>query len=143
MKIFIINGPNINILEKRGESYPEVSLETIKKETMDKLSDTQVEIQWFQSNHEGEIIEKIQELDSKVELLVINPAGFSHTSVAIKDALDTLHCPVFEVHITNPLRRESFRHKMLTGTSANFIMKGFGASVYYLAIKNFLEIKKG
>lgn len=141
MKIKIINGPNLNVLEFRDSVYGRKSLEEIKNYTNNELG-SQVELDWFQSNSESEIINEIQSLlELDYEGLVINPAGYSHTSVSIRDALELTKIPVFEVHLTNTHSREEFRGSMLTAGGANFIMSGLGFKTYYWACKMLFEIK--
>ncbi len=142
MKIKIINGPNLNLLELRDPAYGEMSLENIIQETNKKTIDDKVELSWIQSNSEAEIIEAIQDLiESSFDALIINPGGYSHTSVSIRDALEILKIPKFEVHLTNTHAREEFRHKMLTAGSVDFIMGGLGKDAYYWAIKMLLSKK--
>lgn len=141
MKVLVINGPNLNLLESRGEKYGGESLDSIKAYTESKLSEYDLTVSWFQSNHEGEIIDKIQGSINKFDLLVINPAGFSHTSVAIRDALELYKGVKMEVHLTNVHKREDFRQKLLTAGAVDFIMKGFGKDVYYLAVLSYLNTR--
>lgn len=138
MKFCIINGPNLNMLGTREvEIYGSMNLKDIEKFTRDTISKLghQVDQEWFQSNSEEEIINKIHELaSSDVDCLVINPAAFSHTSVAILDALSILKCPVIEVHLSNTNRREEFRQKKITAKSSTGVIEGIGYKVYSLAI---------
>jgi len=142
-KALIINGPNLNLLGKREtDIYGSLSLSEIQKYTQQKLSTEEVELEWFQSNMEGEIIGKIHEFQSEdFDFLIINPAGYSHTSVAIYDALLACHKTIIEVHLSNVYSREDFRQTMLTARAASKIMSGLGKDAYYLAILS--EIKKG
>jgi len=142
-KFLIINGPNLNMLgEREPEIYGDMSLEDIKNYTEKKLIEKAVELEWFQSNHEGEIVEKIQNsLREDYCALVINPAAYSHTSVAILDSLSMLSVPVVEVHISNTHLRESFRRRKLTAKASTIIMEGLGANSYYFAILSQLLIK--
>ncbi|MAX65482.1 MAG: type II 3-dehydroquinate dehydratase [Bacteriovoracaceae bacterium] len=136
-KIIIINGPNLNLLGQREpETYGQLSLDEIKEYTEKKLPKNLVQLDWWQSNSETEIIEKIHEIFSKkiYDALIINPAAYSHTSVAILDALKLLSIPVVEVHLTNVYRRESFRHSLLTAQASSIIMSGLGKDAYYYAI---------
>lgn len=140
-KIQVINGPNLNLLGTREpEVYGSLSLDEIKKYTENKLKGFDLDIDWFQSNIEGEIINKIQQVMTRgVDLLVINPAGYSHTSVAIYDALKMINLPIIEVHLTNVYSREDFRQTMLTAKAASKIMCGLGKMAYYMAIISELE----
>ena len=134
-KILIINGPNLNMLGLREpEIYGHESLDDIIQFTEKKFNG-QVQLEWYQSNIEGEIVTKIQEtLQDKVDALVINPGGYAHTSVAIHDALKILKIPVIEVHLSQIYRREEFRHTLLTAKAATAIMSGLGKQSYYFAI---------
>lgn len=132
-KILVINGPNLNMLGKREpEIYGKDTLEDLERYTNEKLDKTSVALTWWQSNSEAEIIEKIQSIvDDKIDGLIVNPAAFSHTSIAIADALKCLKIPVVEVHLSNVYQRESFRHTMLTATASSIIMSGLGKDAYY------------
>lgn len=142
-KILIINGPNLNMLGKREPMvYGHESLEDIIKETETKLA-SQVELIWYQSNIEGEIVTKIQDTyQSDIDALIINPGGYSHTSVAIHDALKILDIPIIELHLSQIYSRESFRHTLLTAKAASSIMSGFGKQSYYLAVSALLDKKE-
>ncbi len=137
----IINGPNLNMLGQREPHlYGKMTLSELMKYTNKKLAENTLnflmpEVEWFQSNIEGEIIEKIQSIfQRKVDGVIINPGGYAHTSVAIMDALKILECPIVEVHITNTQSREEFRQRKLTAQAAESIMEGLGKDTYYLAI---------
>ncbi len=138
--ILIINGPNLNMLGQREpEKYGSLSLDEIKTYTEKKCKDEAL-LTWWQSNSESEIIEKLHELcNSSYEGLIINPAAFSHTSIAILDALKILKIPIIEVHLTNVYRREPFRHQMLTAQASSIIMSGLGKDSYYFAVKALLK----
>lgn len=140
-KIAIINGPNLNMLGKRERDiYGNDSLQDIIDFTESKFKQTDLVLEWFQSNIEGEIVEKIQELSSgDYDALIINPAAYSHTSVAIYDALKLLKIPIVEVHLSNIHAREEFRQTMLTAKAASIIMGGLGKTVYYHAILTQIE----
>lgn len=136
MKQFlIINGPNLNMLGKREpEVYGTESLDDIAKWTDEKVKG-KAQLEWFQSNVEGEIVTRIQQAHSeKYDALIINPGGFAHTSVAIHDALKILKIPVIEVHLSQVYRREEFRHTLLTAKACSAIMSGLGKQSYYVAI---------
>jgi 3-dehydroquinate dehydratase-2 len=132
----IINGPNLNLLGSRETSvYGTFTLEQIQAYTESFLGPLNIEIDWFQSNIEGEIIDFIQKtLDEDYKSLIINPGGYSHTSVAILDALNMVKVPVVEVHLSNVHSREDFRQRMLTAKAANSIMGGLGKNAYLMAI---------
>lgn len=134
-KILIINGPNLNMLGKREpEVYGKDSLQDIMKWTQDKVQKL-AELEWYQSNIEGEIVDRIQAAhEGNYDALVINPGGYAHTSVAIHDALKILKIPIIEVHMSQVYQREEFRHTMLTAKAATAIMSGLGNQSYYIAI---------
>lgn len=130
-KFLVINGPNLNFLGKREEVYGSLTLEEIQKSTNERLKD-QVKLEWFQSNDEKSIVSKIQEVaNSSFDGLIINPAAFSHYSIAILDALKILKIPIVEVHLSQVYQRESFRQRMLTGGAASIIMTGLKENSYY------------
>jgi 3-dehydroquinate dehydratase-2 len=135
----IINGPNLNMLSKREpEIYGKDSLDDIIAYTEKNLTAEKVNLEWFQSNIEGEIVTRIQKaFESNVySALIINPAGFTHTSVAIYDALLLMKCPIIEVHLTNTHKREEFRQSKLTSRAASAILEGLGKNAYLVAIKS-------
>lgn len=133
MNILILNGPNLNLLDRRpDEHYGSISMQKIEEMVRKEFPDHKFE--FFQSNHEGELIEKIQSADKTFNGLIINPGGYSHTSVAIKDALEICTLPKIEVHISNIARRENFRHSLLTASSCNGYISGFRENSYYAAI---------
>lgn len=131
MKILILNGPNLNLLGTREpEIYGSVSMETYIEDLRNEFS--QHEILYYQSNVEGEIINRLQEND--FEILVINPGAFTHYSYAIADCLKNISQPKIEVHISNIYKREEFRQKSVTAANADGILSGFGLKGYRLAI---------
>ena len=133
MKLIIINGPNLNLLGIREkEIYGETSFEEYLSTLKSKFKD--VELEFFQSNHEGELIEKIQSARKEQEGLIINAGGYTHTSVAIHDALKIVKIPIIELHITNIYNREEFRQKSLISNVANGVICGFGAEGYIMAL---------
>ena len=137
MKLFILNGPNLNMLGKRdAEQYGSYTLEDIEHMLIDRFPDH--EMTFFQSNVEGELVNAIQSLvdeESKFEGLIANFGGYTHTSVAIRDALEMLTIPAVEVHISNIHAREEFRHQTLTGAVSSGIIAGFGKESYVLGIR--------
>lgn len=135
-RYLILNGPNLNMLGTREpEVYGNLTLDDIRKHTEKMLSKYQVEMTWFQSNIEGELVDQIQIAQkSEYQALIINPAAYSHTSVAIYDALKTIQIPVIEVHLTNVHAREDFRQTLLTAKAASKIMCGLGKDAYFMAI---------
>ena len=134
-KIIIINGPNINLLGEREQSqYGSISFDDLKKKCLNKLSELSMSGEFFQSNIEGEIVTKIQESRKNYDGIIINAAGFTHTSVAIRDALDVYKKPIIELHISNIYKREEFRHKSLISEVVNGGIFGLGTEGYILAI---------
>ncbi len=135
MKIQIINGPNLNLLGKREpDIYGHLTLDQIGLEVEKYASKKNISIDFYQSNIEGEIINKIQEASDTKHGLIINAAAFTHTSVAILDALNIVKFPKIEIHLTNIFAREEFRHKSMISKAVNGIICGFGLNSYILAI---------
>ena len=135
LKIQIINGPNLNLLGKREpDIYGHLTLDEIKKEVDNHCQPKKITADFYQSNIEGELVGKIQEISGSVDGLIINAAAFTHTSVAILDALNTLNIAKIEVHISNVFAREEFRHKSMISKSVNGIICGFGLNSYILAV---------
>ena len=142
-KILIINGPNLNLLGEREQSqYGKNTLNDIENECV-KLSDEfNDKIEFFQSNIEGEIVNKIQQVRDEFHGVIINAAGFTHTSVSIRDALEILKIPIIEVHISNIYKREEFRQKSLLSGVVTGGIFGLGAECYILAINAMQELLK-
>lgn len=137
MKIIIINGPNLNLLGKReNDFYGNQTFNDFFKILQKKFP--QVELSQFQSNVEGELIDKIQEVGYTHEGIVLNAAAYTHTSVGIADAVRAITTPVVEVHISNTFSREDFRHKSFVAPHAKGIIVGFGLQSYDLAVQSFL-----
>ncbi len=132
MKILVLNGPNLNLLGTREpEIYGTTTLESIENEILEySKSFHNVEIAFFQSNHEGEIVDKIQEAKSLYDGILINPAAYTHTSVAIADAIKAVNLPAVEIHLSNINTREDFRKKSLTAPSCIGQISGFGKTSY-------------
>ena len=134
-KILIINGPNLNLLGDREKTkYGNDTLETVKKKCESHSKSINVEIKFEQSNIEGEIVTIIQKAKGIFDGIIINAAGYTHTSVAILDALLAIKLPVIEVHITNIYNREDFRSKSLISKAAKGIICGFGINGYIMAL---------
>ena len=134
-KILIINGPNLNLLGDREKSkYGNDTLETVKKKCESHSKSINVEIKFEQSNIEGEIVTIIQKAKGIFDGIIINAAGYTHTSVSILDALLAIKLPVIEVHITNIYNREEFRSKSLISKAAKGIICGFGINGYIMAL---------
>ena len=133
--IIIINGPNLNLLGEREQSqYGSITFDKLKENCLSKSKDLNINLEFFQSNTEGEIVTIIQEAKSKFDGIIINAAGFTHTSVAIRDALDIYKKPIIELHISNIYKREEFRHKSLISAIATGGIFGLGDNGYILAI---------
>ncbi len=142
-KIIIINGPNLNLLgEREKEKYGGMTLKEIEKECKNFAKKNNITIVFKQSNIEGKIIDYIQESRKKFDGLIINAAGYTHTSVSIRDALMILKIPIIELHITNIYNREKFRHKSLLSKVARSVICGFGTKGYVLALRGLKEIIK-
>ena len=134
-KIIIINGPNLNLLGEREQSqYGSVTLDQLKENCSKKGQEIGLEIEFSQSNIEGELVNIIQNARKKFDGMIINAAGFSHTSVAIRDALDLFKKPIIELHLSNIYKREEFRHKSLISGVVTGGIFGLGAEGYILAI---------
>ena len=139
IKIQIINGPNLNLLGKREpEIYGHLTMEQIETKTKEHSTKKNIDVDFYQSNIEGEIVNKIQDVSEKVSGLIINAAAFTHTSVAILDALNTLTIPKIEIHLSNIYAREEFRHHSYIAPNASGVIFGFGLKGYELAIQSFL-----
>ena len=134
-KIIIINGPNLNLLGEREQSqYGSITFEKLKENCKKKSSELNLEVDFTQSNVEGEIVNIIQESRKKFDGMIINAAAFTHTSVAIRDALDLFKKPIIELHISNIYKREEFRQKSLISDIVTGGIFGLGADGYILAI---------
>jgi 3-dehydroquinate dehydratase II len=137
-KIIIINGPNLNLLGTREPGvYGNMTFEQFFKDVKEVYQDA-VTLSYYQSNVEGEIINKLQEVGFTYFGIIINAGGYTHTSVAIRDAIAAIKTPVVEVHITNTLAREEFRHTSLITGVCKGIIAGFGLESYVLALDSFL-----
>ena len=135
-KIIIINGPNLNLLGNREkEFYGDISLRDIEKKTKVKCQEMNLDLFFCQSNNEGELINFIQSAEEKYDGLIINPAAFTHTSVALLDALRAISKPKIEIHLSNIYNREDFRKKSITSQGVNGLICGFGSLSYILAIE--------
>ncbi|MDL0088517.1 type II 3-dehydroquinate dehydratase [Campylobacter gastrosuis] len=140
-KIMVIQGPNLNMLGVREPNlYGSMKLEDIHAQMKVVADQYGAEIEFFQSNFEGEIVDKIQECLGDSDGIIINPAAYSHTSVAIRDAISAVGLPTIEVHISNVYRREEFRQKSLISAVANGVIVGFGPVGYHLAMIGMLQI---
>ena len=139
--ILVVHGPNLNMLGKREpEHYGNRTLEEIDASLHTKAAELGLEISTFQSNHEGEIVESIQKGVGRVQGLIINPAAFTHTSVAIRDAILILDVPTIEVHLSNIHKRESFRQRSFIADIATAQISGLGASGYLYALEALAQL---
>lgn len=140
MKILVINGPNLNMLGTREpEKYGTTTLEDIEKNLHAYSFELGIDIETFQSNHEGEIIDKIQSALGNFEGILINPGAYTHTSIAIRDAISSVNLPCVEVHMTNIYAREEFRHQSYISAVCVGHIVGFGGNVYKLGLKAICE----
>jgi len=143
MKILVINGPNLNMLGTREpEKYGTTSLNDIEKDLYAFSFEVGISIETFQSNIEGEIINKIQSALGNFDGILINPGGYSHTSVAIRDAISAVNLPCVEVHMTNIHAREEFRQKSLIASICVGQISGFGQNSYKLGLKALIDYIK-
>ena len=142
-KIIIINGPNLNLLGEREQSqYGSTTFDQLKENCLKESNKIGIELEFAQSNIEGELVNLIQDSRKKYDGMIINAAGFTHTSVAIRDALDLFKKPIIELHISNIYRREEFRHKSLISDIATGGIFGLGVEGYILAIISIEKILK-
>ena len=134
-KIIILNGPNLNLLgEREKNQYGNFTLKDVEKSCNEYANKNGIKLSMFQSNIEGELVEKIQTSRNSQDGLIINAGGYTHTSVAIHDALKILKIPIIELHISNIYNREEFRHKSLISKVAKGIICGFGADGYVMSL---------
>jgi len=141
MKIVVIQGPNLNMLGTREQNiYGGMKLEQIHQQMRDVATQNGFEIEFFQSNLEGEIVDKIQECLGDANGIIINPAAYTHTSIAIRDAISAVNLPTVEVHISNIYKREEFRHKSMLAPVVAGQIAGFGPFTYHLAMIAMIQI---
>jgi len=141
--IYILNGPNLNLLGSREpEIYGSQTLKNIEADCAEYVIDAGYSLVFKQSNIEGEIVDHIQEAGKKAAGVIINPAAYTHTSVAIHDALKTLAIPAIEVHLSQPAKRESFRQISYVGQAVTGTISGFGAKSYILGLQALLNLLK-
>jgi 3-dehydroquinate dehydratase II len=140
-KIIILNGPNLNLLDEREKNqYGNSSLDDIEKNCHDYAKKNNFELSFFQTNIEGELVDKIQDSRNNQNGIIINAGGYTHTSVAIHDALKILKIPIIELHISNIYNREEFRHKSLISKVAKGVICGFGADGYIMSLNAMKKI---
>ena len=141
MKIVVIQGPNLNMLGIRDQNiYGPMKLEDIHSQMKGFADKNQIDIEFFQSNLEGEIVDRIQECIGDADGIIINPAAYTHTSIAIRDALSAVQLPAIEVHLSNIHQREEFRHKSLTAPVCAGQIVGMGPFGYHLAMVGMTQI---
>ena len=141
--ILFLNGPNLNLLGQREQSqYGSITYEELKKKCEEKCKDLNLKVEFVQSNVEGEMVSLIQSANEKFDGIIINAAAFTHTSVAIRDALDIFKKPIIELHISNIYKREEFRHKSLISNIVTGGIFGLGSDGYILAIISMQKLLK-
>lgn len=134
--VYVLNGPNLNLLgQRQPEIYGSTTLADVERDCKTLGASLGLTVEFFQSNHEGAIIDTIHEARQRAQAIVINPAAFTHTSVAILDALNAFDGPVLEVHISNVHKREGFRHHSYVSLRAEGVIAGFGVNGYLLALQ--------
>ena len=134
--IYVLNGPNLNLLGTREpEIYGKATLDDVRQLCERRASSLGRTVVFRQSNHEGQLIDWVQEARTEASALVINPAGYGHTSIALLDALKAVDIPVVECHLSNPAAREAFRHHSYVSLAATGMVTGFGAQSYVLAVE--------
>tara|TARA_B100001142_G_scaffold123736_3_gene125626 strand:+ start:16847 stop:17278 length:432 start_codon:yes stop_codon:yes gene_type:complete len=143
MKILFLNGPNLNMLGEREESlYGQLTLNEINSLIQKKADKMNIQVDFFQSNEEGKIVSRIQESSGLVDYIVINPAAFTHTSIAIRDALLAVKARFIEVHLSNIFSREDFRQNSYVSSIALGVISGFGHQGYLMALDALSDINK-
>lgn len=144
MKILILHGPNLNLLGTREpEVYGSMSLDDINKKMIELGKELGVELKCLQSNHEGALIDALHDARTWASGVVFNPGGYTHTSVALRDAISAIGIPVIEVHLSNVYAREEFRHKSLISAVCKGKISGFGWRSYELGLRGLLDVLKG
>ncbi len=133
-KLLVVNGPNLNLLGEREQAiYGKKSLDEIEQKLVSMGREAQIEVEFFQSNHEGDIVDQLQRAKGRVDCILINPAAFTHTSIAIRDTLAAIGVPTIEVHMSNIYAREEFRRHSFVAPVVRGQISGFGAYSYVLA----------
>lgn len=139
-KILVIHGPNLKLLGRREKKiYGRVTLDEINRAVSKEAKDLKVRVEFFQSNHEGDLIDRIGEAAAGFDGLLINPAGYTHTSVAIRDAILASGLPAVEVHLSNIFAREQYRHRSLTASACVGQIAGFGKQSYLLGLRALVQ----
>ncbi|MBI1976797.1 MAG: type II 3-dehydroquinate dehydratase [Candidatus Omnitrophica bacterium] len=143
MKILVLHGPNLNLLGKREpDIYGKVTIQRINRALEKLAAENKVTVDFFQSNHEGEIVDKIGRIRGEYQAVVINPAAYTHTSVAIRDAISAVGIPAVEVHLSNIYAREDFRRQSLIAPVVKGQISGFGVQSYLLGFLAAIELGK-
>lgn len=134
-KVLVIHGPNLNMLGEREQNvYGKVTMKEINDNLKQKATKKKIKIDFFQSNTEGEIVDKIQEANKKYDYIIINPGAFTHYSIAVRDAIASITVKVIEVHLSNIYAREEFRKESVTAPVSLGQISGFGPASYYMAL---------
>ena len=142
MKILVLNGPNLNLLGQREpETYGRTTLAQIEERVRQRAGQLSAEVEFRQSNHEGQLVEWIQQAKGKFEVIILNAAAYTHTSVALRDAISAVGIPTIEVHLSNIHSREEFRHKSLIAPVCKGQIAGFGDFSYILALEAAVNLK--
>ena len=143
MKVLFLNGPNLNMLGEREESlYGQLTLNEINDLIQKKADNMGIKVDFFQSNEEGKLVSRIQESSGKVDFIVINPAAFTHTSIAIRDALLAVQSKFVEVHLSNIFSREDFRQNSYVSSISLGVISGFGHEGYLMALDALSSLNK-
>ncbi|MES2125289.1 MAG: type II 3-dehydroquinate dehydratase [Gemmatimonadota bacterium] len=143
-RVTVVNGPNLNLLGQREPGlYGSATLADIEAQVRRRAGELAVSIEWMQSNHEGELVEVVQGLARQADGAIVNLGGYTHTSVAIRDAFLAAPIPFVEVHVTNPMTREPMRHHSMTADLAIGLVAGFGAKGYVIALEALVASLRG
>lgn len=143
MKILVLNGPNLNLLGTREkEHYGNLTLNQIEKNLKKLAKELKVQLEFFQSNYEGELVEKVQRAKKNFDGILINPAAYTHSSIALRDAFIAVNIPFVEVHLSNLAKREDFRKKSLLADLAIGVVSGFGPDSYCLGLLGLVKFLK-
>lgn len=143
MKILVMHGPNLNLLGRREQNvYGTETLTDIESAITALAKELKVQVEFFQSNHEGEIVSRLQEAEGHCDAIVINPAAFTHTSIAIRDALAAIAVPAVEVHLSNIYAREEFRKESYISPVVGGVVSGFGKESYLLGLQGAIAVVK-